>query len=133
MSVFAIRWVAVPLAFVGGCYLAMWIYLKLGLSCFHLGSRPQGLCSDWWYANNSQAAALACGAVLFVSSVLLPTLLAPRFKQLVGFLAFTITLVLTILFFDIWVVVPVLSVLIALTAMSVCLPYTRRVLKDHVA
>jgi hypothetical protein len=133
MSVRAIRWVAVPLAVAAGYYLAVWLFLEMRLSCLHLGTRPQGQCSDWWYANHSRAAAFTCGVVLFVSAVLLPTLLAPQLKRLVGAVALAAAVMLATLTFDSWVLAWAIPVICLLAAVSVCLRYIRRNLKGHVA
>jgi hypothetical protein len=103
MKHYALRWVAVPLALVASYFLAFFLFLEISLSCLHLGSRPEGLCSDWWYANHSWVGAAAFGLATFLGSVLLPALLAPRFKGVVGALALGVVVIYTLLEFDLWV------------------------------
>ena len=113
MKVRALRWVAVPLALIAGYYLAFLLFLEIVLSCFHLGSRPKGLCSDWWYENHSWVGAVVFGLALFLGPILLPVVLAPRFKGIVGVLALGAVVVHTILEFDSWawgVAIPIVAV-----------------------
>jgi len=133
MSVRAIRWVAIPLVVAAGYYLAVWLYFEISLSCLHLGPRPQGLCSDWWYANHSRVATLATGVALFVSAILAPALLAPQRKPLVGIVTLVATIVLTALAFDWWVSVRVIATISILAVVSISIPYIRQKLSGHVA
>ena len=133
MGVRAFRWIAVPVAIAAGQYLAEWLFVVMRMSCLHFGARPEGLCSDWWYENESWAAASTCGVVLFVVSVLLPTLLAPNSRRLVGATAFAVAVLLTAVTFDLWVSTWAISVVVVLAAASVCLLYTRRMLNERVA
>jgi len=133
MSIRAIRWVAIPLVVAAGYYLAVRLYFEMGLSCLHLGPRPQGLCSDWWYANHSRVATLATGVALFVSAILAPALLAPQRKPLVGIVTLVATIVLTALAFDWWVSVRVIATISILAVVSISIPYIRQKLSGHVA
>ena len=102
MGIRVLRWVAVPLAVVASYYLAFLLFLDVELSCLHLGSRPQGLCADWWYENHSWVGAVMFGFALALGPILLPTVLAPRFKGIVGLLAVGLVAVHTISEFDFW-------------------------------
>src|SRR5262245_11949529 len=77
-----VRWVAVPLVAIAGYYLSVWLFFQSAVSCLHLGPRPPGLCSDWWYASHSWIAVASCTLVGFAGSVLLPTMVAPRHKRI---------------------------------------------------
>jgi hypothetical protein len=111
-----LRWVAVPLSVVAGYFLAFFLFLQLSLSCLHLGARPEGLCSDWWYENHAWIAAAVFGAAIFPGAFLLPVVLAPRFKRIVGVAALAVIVVYTFVEFDAWVwsiAIPIVSTLAA--------------------
>ena len=103
MRISALRWVAVPIALVASYFVAFFLFLKIALSCLHLGARPEGLCSDWWYGNHAWIAAATFGLAIFLGSVLLPVVLAPRFKGAIGAVALAVVVIHTILEFDFWV------------------------------
>jgi hypothetical protein len=114
MNIRAVRWLSVPIAVLVGYYAAVWLFLEGSLACFHLGSRPPGLCTDWWYGNHSRVAALISGIVLFVSGVLLPVFLAPRHGRLVAVMGLAVALLMAAFTFDRWVLawaVPTMVVL----------------------
>ena len=85
-----LRWSAVPLIALGGWYLAIWIGLELWLQCWHLGQRPPGLCSDWWYSNHGRVADVVFALLLSIGAILLPSLAAPARKQIVFVCAFVL-------------------------------------------
>jgi hypothetical protein len=117
MKVIALRWITVPLALVATYFLAFFLFLEIVLSCLHLGARPQGLCSNWWYENHSWVGAVVFGLALFLGPVLLPVVLAPRFKGIVGVLALGAVAFHTISEFDFWawsVAIPVVAVAAAI-------------------
>ena len=91
-----IRWIAVPLSFAAGIFGAAWLFLDMRLACLHFGERPEGLCSDWWYANHGWVAVVAAGLCTFTLSVLVPVLLAPRHNGVVAFSAFAVALGVTL-------------------------------------
>jgi hypothetical protein len=109
-----LRWIAVPLTVVAGYYLAFLLFLEIELSCVSPGLRPKGLCSDWWSENHSWVGAAVFGFALFIGPVLLPAVLAPRFKGTVGLLAFGVVAAHTISEFDFWA----WSVAMAIVAVS---------------
>ena len=126
----ALRWVAVPVALVASYYLAFFLFLEIVLSCLHLGSRPKALCSDWWYENHSWVGAVAFGLALFLGPVLIPVVLAPRFKGIVGVLALGAVVVHTISEFDFWawsVAIPI----VAVSAAAVGIIFRDRVFRSH--
>ena len=84
-------------------FLAFFLFLEIALSCLHLGARPEGLCSNWWYENHAWIAAAAFGLTIALGSVVLPVVLAPRFKGAVGTVALTVVVIYTIVEFDLWV------------------------------
>jgi hypothetical protein len=133
MSVTGIRWVAAVLALVVGNNIAVWVFVELALSCFHLGPRPAGLCSNWWYSNHEWVAAAALGVTAFLFAVLLPVLLAPRYKRSVGIIALAINVSLTAFTSDGWVSIWAIPIALTLAAVSVCLLYVRRKRTAHVA
>jgi hypothetical protein len=102
MKVRALRWVAVPLALIASYFLAFFLFLEIVLSCLHFGPGPKGLCSGWWYENHAWIGAVVFGLALFLGPVLLPVVLAPRFKGVVGVLALGAVAVHTISEFDFW-------------------------------
>jgi hypothetical protein len=87
-----LRWSAIPLSFVGGLIGATWLYFEVALACFHFGSRPASLCSDWWYANHGAVAIAASAVCLLAFSVAVPAFLAPSHKRSVTLLALLATL-----------------------------------------
>jgi hypothetical protein len=118
---------------VASYYLAFFLFLQIILSCFHLGSRPEGLCSDWWYENYSWVGAAAFGIALFLGPVLLPVVLAPRFKGIVGVLALGAVVLHTVSEFDFWawsVAIPIVAVS---TAMAGTIFRNRVFRRHHVA
>jgi hypothetical protein len=133
MRIGALRWVAVPLSSVASYFLAFFLFLDIALSCLHLGARPEGLCSDWWYDNHAWVAAVAFGLAIFFGSVLLPVVLAPRFKGAIGAVALVVVIIHTIVEFDLWVwsvavpTVALLAVVLGFTA------YFRSLRSQHVA
>ena len=130
MKVRALRWVAVPLALVASYYVAFLLFLEIVLSCFHLGSRPEGICSDWWYENHAWVGAAAFGLALFLGPVLLPVVLAPRFKGIVGVLALGAVVVHTVAEFDFWawsVAIPIVAVSTAIVGTI----FRNRVFSSH--
>ena len=133
MRVSAFRWVAVPLVVVASYYSAFFLFLEFALSCLHIGVRPAGLCSDWWYGNHSWVGAATLGVALFFGPVLLSVVLAPRFKGVVGLVAFGVVVVHTIAEFDFWVwsvAIPIVAVASALAGFT----FRHRVFRtDHVA
>ena len=102
MRILVLRWVAVPLALVASYYLAVFLFLEIELSCLTFGSSPKGHCSDWWYENHSWIGAVVFGIALLLGPILLPAVLAPRFKGIVGVLALGAVAVHTISEFDFW-------------------------------
>ena len=126
----ALRWVAVPLALVASYYLAFFLFLEIVLSCLHFGPSPQEVCSDWWYENHSWIGAVVFGLALFLGPILLPTVLAPRFKGIVGILALGVVAVHTISEFDLWawkVAIPI----VAVSAAMVGIIFRNRVFRSH--
>jgi hypothetical protein len=103
MGIRVLRWASVPIALVASYYLAFFLFLPIALSCLHNGSGPKGPCSDWWYENHAWVAAAVFGLALFLGPVLLPVVLAPRFKGIVGLVALGAVAIHTILEFDLWV------------------------------
>jgi len=97
-----LRWGAVPPVVVASYYLAFLLFLKIELSCLGDGLHPNGRCSDWWADSHSWVGAVVFGFALFLGPILLPTALAPRFKGIVGGLAFGVVAVHTISEFDFW-------------------------------
>lgn len=91
-----LRWVAVPLCFAAGVFGAWWLFLYVRLDCFHIGARPENLCSDWWYANHNWIAVVVTGLCAFTLSVLAPFLWAPTHKRIVAFSALVLTVSLII-------------------------------------
>lgn len=113
MRIEALRWVAVPLAVVASYYVAFLLFLKIELSCPAPGLPPKGLCSGWWSENHSWLGAAVFGLALFLGPILLSTVLAPRFKGIVGVLAFGVVAVHTFSEFDSWawrVAMPIVAV-----------------------
>jgi hypothetical protein len=99
--------------------LAFFLFLAIVLSCLQLGASPKGVCSDWWYENHSWVGAVVFGLALFLGPVLLPVVLAPRFKGIVGVLALGAVVVHTVLEFDFWawsVAIPIVAVSAAMMA-----------------
>jgi hypothetical protein len=130
MKIRVLRWVAVPLALVASYYLAFFLFLEIVLSCLHPGSRPKGLCSDWWYENHSWVGAVVFGLALFLGPVLLPVVLAPRFKAIVGVLALGAVVVHTVSEFDFWawsVAIPIAVV----SAVMVGIIFRNRMFRSH--
>lgn len=126
----ALRWVATPLALVASYYLAFFLFLAIVLSCLHFGSLPQGLCSDWWYEIHSWVGAVVFGLALFLGPVLLPIVLAPRFKGIVGVLALGAVVVHTISEFDYWawsVAIPIVAVFSAMMGII----FRNRLFRSH--
>jgi len=112
----ALRWVAIPLALVASYFLAFFLFLEIALSCMHLGSDPKGHCTDWWYQNHSWVGATVFGFALFLGPVVLPVVLAPRFKGAVGAVALGVVVLHTISEFDLWVwsvAIPIVAVFAA--------------------
>jgi hypothetical protein len=133
MSTSVIRWIAVVLAIVAGNNLAVWLFLELQLSCLHLGARPAGQCSDWWYANHSWVAATAYGVAAFIAAVIIPSLLAPQYKRTVGIVSVAVAVLLTVFTSALWVTAWAVPTLILLSVVSVLLPSIRSQLQSHVA
>ena len=116
-----LRWVAVPLAVVAGYYLAFLLFLKIELSCLPRGVLPGPPCSEWWSENHSWVGAVVFGLALSIGPILLPMVLAPRFKGVVGTLAFAMVAFHTISEFDTWawsVAMPVAAASAALWSIS---------------
>jgi hypothetical protein len=133
MSAGVIRWVAAVLAIVAGNYLAVWLFLELQLSCLHLGARPTGLCSDWWYANHSWVAAASYGGAAFIAAVLIPSLVAPQHKRTVAIVSLVAAVLLTVFTSALWVIAWAVPMLILLSVVSLLLPSIRSRLHNHVA
>jgi hypothetical protein len=119
MKVRALRWVAVPIALVASYYLAFFLFLEIVLSCLDLDSSPKGNCSEWWYENHSWVGAAAFGLALSFGPILLPIVLAPRFKGIVGVVAFGAVAAHTISEFDSWVWSVAIPIVAAFAAMLV--------------
>jgi hypothetical protein len=110
--------------------LAFFLFLEIVLSCLHLGSGPKDLCSDWWLENHSWVGAVVFGLALFLGPILLPTVLAPRFKGIVGVLALGVVAVHTISEFDFWawsVAMPIVTV----SAVAFGIIFRNRLFRDH--
>jgi len=113
-----VRWVAVPLVAIAGYYLSVWLFFQSAVSCLHLGPRPPGLCSDWWYASHSWIAVASCTLVGFAGSVLLPTMVAPRHKRIVTLVSLVAAAVFYVWIFDLRVWAWVVPMLIGLSGIG---------------
>jgi len=125
----AIRWIAVPLAAASGYYFAAALCTYIIISCMAFFIPKEG-CSYWGH-NQEWVAPLALGTVAFVLSVLLPALLAPKRKRLVGAVALAVVALLTLALFSPWVwlrAIPTLALLAVLCALFP--PIARRIPAD---
>jgi len=130
----ALRWLAVPAIAAAGFVLAAYLFVEIYLDCFHLGARPQGLCSDWWYTTHTSVAVGTCGLCMLILCVGLPIIVAPSYKNVVGAVASAGVITASVLSYEPWVSKWLVSiVLVGATIGAGVIAFRYRRIRTHVA
>lgn len=126
MALRILRWVSVPIVAVAGVWISLWVSMEILMACFHIGARPAGLCSDWWYSNHEWISFATYGLSQFFCTVLLPTLAAPSNKFVIGMAALTFSITLVVINVSLAEAMIVIAILLGASAVAGVQFYRRR-------